>query len=511
MKIISGAHVEKKEIRLQYSGFVVFAAKLISIATGLFFAFMVARATTGPEYDIWFNINDILGYFTLLAGVVPFWVMRCVARGNEGATKTGFATNLVISAISTIAYLAAVPFILNALGIAPHYLTLYLIVSVQIVELYIMNSIESCLQATVPQTIGYGLLLQQVFKVILGYVLIIQLGQPLIGAVISTSIALVVQLAYYYKLTAPEFKQRIRWSYAKEWLKGSVASIYNVIGNQVASLVFIMLFALGGTGARSIYGAAGIIASVITYSGFLAFALYPKLLAEKNREDVTLSLKMVLMFALPMAVGAIVMASSFLVVLRPDFLTSYPGSEWVLIALSLDALVTVVSGIYGSVLFGVETVDQNETISFRKLMKSKMFIFFSLPYVHSAVTIPTTYYVLTTYATNQPLQAALSVTIINTTMRFAMFIVLYVLVRKMMRIDIPWKSIAKYLFASAVMGAVLFLLPQSEKVSTTLIYTAVAGVVYLAVLLAIDKEARDLPMSILREVRGKKNQSSTAS
>lgn len=466
---------------------------------------MVARSTTGPEYDIWFNINDVLAYFTLLAGVVPFWVMRCVARGNEGAAKTGFATNLVISVIGTVAYFAVVPFILSGLGIAPHYLTLYLIVAIQIVEFYIISLFEACLQTSVPQIIGYGLLLQQVFKVTVGYVLIIQLGQPLAGAIIATSIALAIQVAYYYKLIAPDFKQRIRWGYVKEWLKGSVASIYNVVGSQVASLILIMLFAYGGTGARGIYGAAAMIANVVTYSGFLAFALYPKLLAEKNREDVTLSLKMVLMFAIPMAVGAIVMASSYMVLLRPSLLTDYPGSEMVLIVLVFDALTTVVSGIYGAVLYGIETVDQHEKISFRELVKSKMFIFFSLPYVHSAFTIPATYYVLTTYASNQPLQAALSVTIINTTIRFAMLIVLYALVRKMIKIDIPWKSILKYLFAAVVMGAVLFLLPQSGKISTTLILTGVAGVVYLAVLLAIDKEARALPKSILKEVRGKKS------
>src|SRR3990170_2334222 len=120
MKNNKGVPVAKKEIRLQYTGFVIFAAKLLSVATGLIFAFMIARSTTGPEYDLWFNINDVLAYFTLLSGVVPFWVMRCVARGKERAAKTGFATNLLISIISTIAYLASVPFVLSALGIAPH-------------------------------------------------------------------------------------------------------------------------------------------------------------------------------------------------------------------------------------------------------------------------------------------------------------------------------------------------------------------------------------------------------
>jgi hypothetical protein len=43
-----------------------------------------------------------------------------------------------------------------------------------------------------------------------------------------------------------------------------------------------MLFAYGGEAARGNYGAAAEIANVITSSSFLAFALYPKLLAEKT-------------------------------------------------------------------------------------------------------------------------------------------------------------------------------------------------------------------------------------
>src|SRR4030042_1438694 len=122
MKNSKGVPVARKEIRLQYTGYIVFAAKLISIITGLIFQFMIARAIpedpTNPEYGIWFNVSDVLAYFTLLGGVVPFWVMRCVARGKEGAAKTGLATNLIISAISTIIYLSIVPFFLSALGIS---------------------------------------------------------------------------------------------------------------------------------------------------------------------------------------------------------------------------------------------------------------------------------------------------------------------------------------------------------------------------------------------------------
>ena len=499
----------KKEIRLQYSGYVIFAAKLISVATGLIFQFMLGRAIAAdsPEYAIYGNINTVLPYFTLLAGVVPFWVMRGIARGKEGATKTGLTINLLFSLITTAAYLVVIPLVLPSLlseaGVSnpAAYLPFYLIVSIQIIESYMVGLFEPCLQVRTPQSIGYGLILQQLFRVILGYVIIIQLGQPLQGAVVSTIIALSALVVYYFKLLSGELKQRIQWGYVKEWLKGSVLIVYSVVGGVIANFVFIMLFYYGGFSSMDIYYAAAQIANVITHAGFLSFALYPKLLTEKRSEDVTASMKTVLMFALPMTVGVLSLSSSYIILLRPGT-AMYPGAEFVLVVLALDALVAVVSGIYGAVLSGVETVD-HERLSFKSMVRSKLFRFYSLSYVHSAITIPVTYYILTTYAFQQPLMAAFSVCLINSVVRFAMFLILVVMVRGMFKIAMPWKSIAKYSLASAVMGLVLFLLPYTNRILTTLAWTAVGGIVYLAVLMAIDKESRRLPKTILQEIKGK--------
>jgi hypothetical protein len=506
-----GVTVAKKELRLQYSGYAIFAAKLVSVVTGFMFQFMLARALLGnpsieSQYNIWFNINDVIAYFTLLMGVVPFWVMRYVARGKEGAVKTGLASNLVISAIFTVLFLALSPLILAMLKISGDFLPLYLVASVQIVEFYLITIFESCLQAYRPQATGYGLLVQQVSKTVLGYVLIIQFGLPLLGAVVSVLVGFAAMIAYYYALLAPELKQRVQWGYVREWLKGSAATIYNVVGNQLVAFVLLMLYDYGSdlnpekVGARGYYGAAVQIANIITYSAFLAFALYPKLMAERKSEDITTSLKMVLMFAVPMTVGAIAIADSYMSLIHPDLKDAYP----VLIVLAADALVFAASQILGSVLFGVETVDQ-ERMSFRKLVKSRLFLAFSLPYLQAAIALPASYFVLTTFVWHQPIQAALSVGVIYAVTRLVTFIVLCVLVRKVVRVDVPWKSIAKYVSASAVMGAVLFLLPHPTRISTTLGVTAVGAGIYVALLVALDEEARALPKAILREIRGRRS------
>lgn len=492
----------QKDLRLQHSGLVVFASRLLSVGTGLFFAYVLAHAASQAEYDVWFNMNDISSYFTLMAGVLPFWTLRFVAREKRGAIKTGLFTNFIVSLVATAVFLPLIPYIVSALGPrAEPFISVYILFSVQIIEFHMLSMFEASFQATRPKIVGYGLLIQQIGKVALGYTMIVQLHQPLLGAVVATVASFFIQIVYYFKLMINELKQKINWSYVKEWFKGSVANVINVIGNQIASLILVWLFALGGEGARGSYGAANQVANVITYSSLLSYALLPKLLAERKTQDITESLKMVLMFALPMTFGAITLSNAFIVLLRPD----YPNAGPVLVALALDSFLIVVSGIFSVVLYGMETLDQDSHISLKKLARSKLFLVLLLPYFHSMITIPSTLYVLGLLAQSQPILAAFYVSIINMTARFVMFVVLVLVVRRIAKITVPWISIGKYVVASIVMAlfleGFLFLFPQ-PNILYVLAATIVGGLIYLGVLTAIDKEARMLPRLVLNQLRG---------
>jgi hypothetical protein len=280
-------------------------------------------------------------------------------------------------------------------------------------------------------------------------------------------------------------------------LKGSLVNIYNVVGNQIASYIFIMLFTYGGENGRGELGAGATIVNVITYSSFLAYALYPKLLAERKSEHITTALKMVLMFAIPLTVGAIALSDSYIRILTDKYTDAGP----VLIVLAMDSFVVVISGFYSTVLFGVENVDEGSRLSLRQLAKSRLFVVFSLPYLHSLITIPTALYVLSNYARNQAFQAALYVSVINAVARLTTFLILYIVVRKMIKMHIPWKTIAKYVLAAAVMGTILYVLPHPTRSYLILAETAVGGLIYLLIIMAIDKETRALPRSLLRALK----------
>jgi len=477
---------------------------MFSVITGLVFQYMIARSTTTEEYGVLFNINDVLGYFLILAGIVPFWVLRFAARSEKGAVKTGIVANLAISLTATSVYLVLVPLAVSSMGVQQH-AHLYLIAAFQVILYHLMTVAEACLRSKKPQTLGYGSIIGELSKVLLGYFLIMRLGKPLEGAIISLTANMAVQVIYYLTLLAEDLKERIEWAYVKEWLKGSVANLYNILGNQIASFIFILLFTYGGKDARGYYGAAFVISNIITYSTVLAFALYPKLLADRKSEDVTTSLKTVLMFAIPMTAGALTAPDLYISILGREY-----TSAWcVLVVLAVDALVITVSTIFGFALYGFERIDDEAKISFKKLFKSRMFVSFSLPYVHAAIAIPLAYLILTMYTQNDAIMSTFSVAIINSVTRFFMFLVLYFMVRGMVKVVIPWKNITKYVFASTVMSCLLcwlrtsLLSSGSIRVYQILGITALAGVFYLALLMIIDEHARMLAKSAWTEVKAR--------
>jgi hypothetical protein len=475
---------------------------MISVATGLIFTLLITRNTSTSQFGVWENVFDLMAYFVLLAGAIPFWTTRFVARNNRGSTKTGMVASLIIGIVSVALYIPLVPFITSALHIGQAYVVLYFMVSIQIFETYLINQFEATLRAEKPQATGYGLLFEEITKIILAYALIVRLlpRQPLTGAMISLTVAFVIQIIYYLKLVSPSLREKTQWNYVREWLKGSVAYIYYVVGGQIGQVIFIMLFVLGGQAARGDFAAAVTIASIISYSSYLSFALYPRLLTNQRSQDVSTSLKLVLMFAIPLTAGAMAIPDSLLIMLRQSYAEAAP----VLFILAIDYLIGTIFTFYQYVLFGVEKLDEKATIPIRQLLKSDTFKVFTLSYIQSAIALPSAYYVLTTFISNkftQYVQAALYVATILVAVQLAMFIVLYLLVRRSIKVVVPWKSVGKYVLAGAIMGSVLYLIPHQTRIATILAVAIMGGIIYLTVLSAIDKEARTLIKSILHEIR----------
>jgi hypothetical protein len=154
------------------------------------------------------------------------------------------------------------------------------------------------------------------------------------------------------------------------------------------------------------------------------------------------------------------------------------------------------------VLYGIEKVEEKAEISFRQVIKNRLFIAFSLPYAHSAITLPPAFYALTHLARRNPLLAATYVVGINAIGHFAKLIVLYMVLNKAVKVNIPWKSMGKYAASAAVMAPLLFAVHPVRR-APTLILTGADAALYFGLLLAIRKEARNLARKLLQGVESR--------
>ena len=494
--------------RLLRSGLVLFVSRLLSVVTGLAFTLLVTRNTTKAEYGVWVNLNvDIIAYFTLLASAVPFWVMRFVARKHEGSAKTGVVANLLLGAVSAVIYVFMAPFIVSWLNVDVKFLPLYVIASAQVIQLYLLTAFEAVLRVVNIEALGYGLLIEELVKVGLAYLLIVYFGLGLFGAMTAIIFACFIQILYYLRISWESLRGSINWAYVKEWLKGSLVNIYNVVGGRIAAFGLILLFVMSGEVARAYYGASYQIASIIGYSVFLAYALYPRLLMREDSRDISESFKLFFMFSIPMTVGAITLADSFLSILGEKYVGGgdtfgYAVAAPVLRLYAIGVLISSICQVVDSVIFGTEKLDFEAKISFRELVRSRIFVIFSLPYVISAVYLPCVYFTLTIFGSD-PLASAFYVVLIGFFMNLFSLSVRLILARGNVVFCFPWRSLAKYLFASAVMAFVLLVIPHPTRISMTLAYTLLGGAIYLSILLIIDKETRILAKTILEGIKAK--------
>lgn len=450
------------------------------------------------EFGIWTNIFDYIPYFAILNGIIPFWVTRFTAREKEGTVKTGTLSQLFIAVIATLIYLPAIFFISNAIGTS-QYLPIYLIAAFNVLTAYMIIVFESALQATEPHTTGYGFIIQEIVKVAVALTIILGLGQVFLGAISALVIAPIIQSVYYIYRLRNHLKEQFNWTYLKQWLKGAPAFLYNIVGGQLFAFVFILLFLYGGSEARAFYQAAASFTVIVGYASSISISLYPKLLANScTEEEVGLSLKTVLMLAIPLATITMTMAVSFLTVLKSDaaFAAAWP----VLIALTVDALVTILSTFYQSILMGVENFDAAGQISLRGLVKSKIFKIFSLPYIQAAFALPATYFVLTQLPTDGPALTALAVVGILLVAHLGTLIYFAVASRSYIRVPIACKSIAKYVLAALLMGVLLYLLPTPTTLMATIGKTLIGFGAYVVILLVIDAQARELIKLIWQEI-----------
>ena len=212
-------------IRFRYTGFVNFAAQLLSIATGFIFVVTVTRNLTTADFGAWQNIGDLLGYATIFSGIIPFSVVRYTARGHADAMRTGIAANTLLSLPITGIFLLFSSFFASVIGANPLY---FQIASLHVLMFYILPAVQNAVYAKKPHILGYGTVIYELTKVAVGIVLVAYFRTGLVD-IFAVVIAQLAMTSFYLVSIRGYLEGRINWGYLRSWWKVSFIILYGTI------------------------------------------------------------------------------------------------------------------------------------------------------------------------------------------------------------------------------------------------------------------------------------------
>ena len=488
-----------RRIRLRYTGLLAFASRVFSVFTGLAFLFLLTRNVTFKDWGVWALVMVVIHYIVFPHCLTNYWVTRHMARGFKVA-KTGLAMNLALSLLGFVFSLLISPYIAKTIDADPVY---FMVGSLILPAWYLVLSLEAVARGCIPHIIGYGFVTFEITKVILGLIMIVYMEIGLYGAFMSLVIAYLVQAIFLLtSLRGYVTEGNIDLNTAKKWLKTSWVPFYGGLAPLLLSLdaLIVTLLTLSSLPLR-LWRAALMITTIVSYSTELASALYPKLLSGGSEQDVETSFKLVLMFAIPSAIGALILAEPLLRIFKREFVEAA-----IIIQVNvLTVLLTCVVGILNFVIIGTEKVD-TEDATFKKLLKSRLFLLPTLSYIRALVYLPTICIVsvIIINLSLEPvyLNVPLACTLIGLFSLIPIFAYEYMLAKKILPFQFPVKSLAKYSLASIALAGVIILFHPKTTVQT-IASVFLGAFTYFSVLFIIDKDTRQLIDSIISTFKSK--------
>jgi len=442
------------DIRLRYAGLSIFALRILSVVTGVLFVMIVTRRLDVADFGLWQVISVTVGYAIFPAAIVTYWVTRDIARGKPVA-RTALVMSGILSIGGVALYLAISKGISASLD--PNFFVFFLVATLQVPIYYLVRTLEATAHGFRPEVAAYGFLVLEVAKIIFAFILLADMRLGLNGAILSVALAQVVQIAALVLLIRKKLRGSTDTKKIKKWLSLAWLPSFSGLagGGGLLFTLDAVLVALivGSTLPVAIYQIAAAVGKIVGYSGLLASALYPKLLAGGGRLDTEASMKYVLMFGIPMAVGSMILAPELLFVFRSDYVV---GAS-VLRVLSLGFLLIALTTIFDNIIIGTEKVDISENTRFRDYRKSKLFLLPSIYYLQ-AISYLSILTVVSIYARTfsvAPADLALywSLAFVGTMTPFSLY--RWNLARKIMPFSIPWKRASRYAFSSLIMAVVV--------------------------------------------------------
>ncbi|MGI0010753.1 MAG: hypothetical protein ACREAE_05080 [Nitrosopumilaceae archaeon] len=492
-------------IRVTYSGLISLLGGLITIVTGLIFTIVITRTLTTSEYGTWGLINGLIFYVAAIGPVISYWVTREIARGIESG-KTAVMSSGLFSVGGMFVYIIIAYFV----GLQTNADQNSLFFAAILIPFMFLNGILTAINlGWKPHVASYAALSIGVAQIPMTLIFTRFFDMGIEGLILAVVIAYVISDIILIIYGREKIKHRFKKEFLQKWLRLSWIPLYPGLALIVAGLdVVIFSIITGSVLGLAFWSAAMAMPSIISHSGLISKAVYPKLLGTSNREYVQENLTYLFYFMILFTSIVITFARPGLFALNPLFEIAVP----ITILLAIYMFFNVQSNVFLSFLTGIERVDASEKSTFKDYVKSKLFFLPTLRLIqYSTYVILLTVGLLLLHAKSTQLQLLIywSITILITEIPVTIY--LYILVRKNFTLKIELSSVVKYLLVSiGVFGITYFLTEQYlsykegifEFLPNLLLSIGLGIGGYLIITYSVDNRTRRLFSAILKEIKG---------
>lgn len=352
-------------VRPKKTGLIVFSSRIVSVFTGLLFLVMMTRWLTPSQFGLWEFIIDVVAFAAYPTGIITYWATREVARGKPVA-RTALLTSQITSVLGIGVYLLLALLSYREVGsvLGPFLLSIALVPLA-----YWTQSSASLISGYDPAISGYSLFLSEPAKLIVAYPLLFIFKAGIYGVIAAIAISYLVQGLYAtYRLrpaSTDKFSLSLGFGWLEDWHVPTLVTASYILS--VAD-TFAASIGQGGTSLAGYYQAAFQIATIVSYATYLSVALYPLMLRNATEKLPGEVLEFALLFAMPMAAGAIAIAPKILFLLKPSYVASSPA----LVVLSFAAVASLVSNVMDQSLMGRERADLEKEDRTRRILRSDL-------------------------------------------------------------------------------------------------------------------------------------------
>jgi len=441
------------KVRLRLSGAMAFMSNIVSYLTGLIFTVFITRRLSESDYGVWALIGIFISYSLTPFNLVAGWISRDAARGRK-ILGSATALFILLTPISIIIYILVALGSATAINYDPQIMILGLIVLIPYIFLTLGTSVQS---GYAPQNLGIAGIIFETSKVIIAFYLVVTLRLGLTGALLTLSIAYLIQASFLLQKSRPLFQKQVRRELIMKWLKGAPINLVSVLSGVLGAMDVVLMGLMTASAITVGYWQAAVAASaLVTSTHVLMIGLGPRLISGGSQKDLDTALNFGMMITIPVLFGFIVLSKDILWILRPTY-----SEAWIAACiLALRGVVGVLGGISGTAIAAKDEFDSYDDISIKDFIKSKIFLLNKIGLILAslyAAAVACSLIIAQNMGMNT-IEVITIIAILSLTITAISTLITTRLMRRLTALKLTYRPLLKYTGSACIMAAVVYFL-----------------------------------------------------